>query len=163
VLRLVKHLALMATDPSTCKLWEMYAYEGSRSGVVDGAPSASPAAPLPLSAYHLNCHTVLDDTCYRIEYRCVRVCVLVFGGWHGCTAMRIVCLVVGWLAGWLVDSLDLHRLPHVAAVREDHFDRKWSPGCCTPSQTLPAPFFPLFVLQRCGPQLAVPAERHGAQ
>lgn len=43
-------------DEVTFKLWEMYRYEQTRSKAVDA------------TVYHVNCHTVLDDTCYRIEF-----------------------------------------------------------------------------------------------
>jgi len=49
--------ARRAQDEQTSKLWEMYSYEQLRSKRITA------------SVYHINCHTVLDDTCYRIEFR----------------------------------------------------------------------------------------------
>jgi len=54
--KLVKHMQLMVQDEATFKLWEMYRYEQSRG------------KPLAATVYHVNCLTVLDDTCYRMEF-----------------------------------------------------------------------------------------------
>lgn len=45
-------------DEQTAKLWEVHRYEHSRSG---------PANPV---AYHFNSCSILDDTAYRVEFRC---------------------------------------------------------------------------------------------
>ncbi|KAF5839292.1 hypothetical protein DUNSADRAFT_1165 [Dunaliella salina] len=55
--KLVKHMQLMVQDDQTAKLWEMYTYEQLRG------------KRIAASVYHINCHTILDDTCYRIEFR----------------------------------------------------------------------------------------------
>ncbi len=47
----------MVTDEASLKLWEMHRYESLRG------------KPITAAMYHVNCHTVLDDTCYRIEFR----------------------------------------------------------------------------------------------
>uniref|UniRef100_A0A7S3QMC6 Histone deacetylase interacting domain-containing protein n=1 Tax=Dunaliella tertiolecta TaxID=3047 RepID=A0A7S3QMC6_DUNTE len=54
--KLVKHMQLMVQDDQTAKLWEMYSYEQLRG------------KRIAASVYHINCHTILDDTCYRIEF-----------------------------------------------------------------------------------------------
>lgn len=55
--KLIKHMQLMVSDDQTLKLWELYRYEHGRS------------QPVNNTVYLINCHTVLDDVCYRMEFR----------------------------------------------------------------------------------------------
>jgi hypothetical protein len=93
LVKLVKHLALTVADEASHRLWDMYRYEAARSqppcatatatgqegeggsggsGVTAAAAEApASAVVVPLTQYHINCHTVMDDTCYRIEFKCV--------------------------------------------------------------------------------------------
>mmetsp|Transcript_36011 Transcript_36011/g.80148 ORF Transcript_36011/g.80148 Transcript_36011/m.80148 type:complete len:1160 (+) Transcript_36011:163-3642(+) len=55
--KLLNHMRLMTQDEQSMRLWELYKYEHMRS------------IPVHATAFHINSHTILDDTCYRIEFK----------------------------------------------------------------------------------------------
>jgi hypothetical protein len=50
-------MRMMTQDDNTMRLWGLFRYEQSRAGGVNSF------------AYHVNSHPVLDDSCYRVEYK----------------------------------------------------------------------------------------------
>ncbi|GFH17943.1 HDAC_interact domain-containing protein [Haematococcus lacustris] len=55
--KLAKHMQLMAQEEHSCRLWDMFSYERARR------------APIAACVYHVNCHTLMEDSCFRIEFR----------------------------------------------------------------------------------------------
>jgi paired amphipathic helix protein Sin3a len=47
----------MVQDDSSSKLWELFRYESARGTRICAA------------MYHINAHTVMEDACYRVEFR----------------------------------------------------------------------------------------------